>query len=347
MNQLGVLSFSSAEGSRENSFYRSNAPLSWGFYPDIEHWAALYSSYVCKKVAPYPVRRYGSSPAGPPNGQHRKYGLWYTTDPTAQGLPRFTSLVKQQLHACGVDAVSERSFSKNGAAVDASDTGTEAAQAAADFQNNNVTTVLYMGGTEGRLSNALDAIRYYPEIVVAGNLLNDNNFFGQVQNQNAWRNAWAMTFHIRIASLQQSPGYRAYKEGDPSGDDSAGNVARDAYRDHFNFFQGVQVAGPRLTPQSIDRGFHAIPPHTSTDAFSPALYFDAGDYTSLKDAAEEWWDPTGQSPPGGTPSRRPGCYRMVRQGQRFSAGRWAGGDDVYRNTNDPCTGYSGTAVIRP
>jgi len=347
MNQLGVISFSSTEGSRENSYYRKNAPLSWGFFPDVEHWAKLYSTYVCTKVAPYPVRKYGNpSGVGPPNGGKRKFGFWSTSDPTAPGLQRFADLVETELQSCGVTPLSKRTFSKNGYAADSSDTGTEAAQAAADFQSKGVTTVLYLGGTEGRFSGSTDAIKYYPEIVVAGSLDNDNNFIGQTQDQNTWQNAWAMTFHIRIASLQESPGYRAYKEGDPSGDDSAGTWARDEYRDVFNLFQGIQVAGPRLTPQSIDKGFHAIPPHSSSDPFSPALFFDPGDYTSLKDGAEEWWDPSGQSPPGGTPSRRPGCWRMVQKGQRWLAGHWPSGDDAFRNTSDPCTGYGGAIRLR-
>ena len=346
MAQHGVLVFSSQQGSLPNSTYRRNAPLSWGFYPDVEHWAELYTTYVCQKVAPYPVKHFNRGD-GPPNGSKRKYGLYYTTDPASPHLHLFAEIVKDKLQKqCGVTGV-EATHQYNGFAVDASDTGTDAANAAAKFQSNDVTTILYLGSIESKLSASLDAIKYYPEIVIAGNLDNDNNFNGQVQVQTAWQNAWAMTFHVRISRLQDSPGYRAYKEGDPSGDENAGTWARDEYRDNFMFFQGIQVAGPRLTPQSMDKGFHAIPEHTSSDPFSPALYFDPGDYTSLKDGAEEWWDPQGQSPPGGTPSRRPGCFRMTRNGQRFPAGRWPKGDGVFSGgTADPCTGYGGSIQTR-
>jgi hypothetical protein len=346
MNQLHVLTFSSTQGSLPGAHYRKNAPLSWGFFPDIEHWAALYSTYICKRVAPYPVSHYGSPQgAGPPNGSKRKYGFWYTTDPAWPQVKEFATLVKSQLKSqCGVTGI-DATYARNGFTVDNGDTGTDAAQAAAKFQSGGVSTVLYLGGTEGKFSDALDAIHYYPEIVVAGNLVSDNNFFGQLQNQNAWADAWAMTYHIRISRLQDAPGYRAYKEGDPAGDDGAGTFARDEYRDHFMLFQGIQVAGPKLTPQSIDQGFHAIPTRPSTNPFTPALYFDPNDYTALKDAAEEWWDPQGQSPPGGTPSRRPGCYRMTLQGGRFPAGKWSAGDRAFANRSDPCTGYSGSVSL--
>ena len=342
MAQLGIVNFSSTQSGLPNQFYRKNAPLGWGFYPDVEHWAALYSSYICKRVAPYPVSHYGSSQGtGPPNGSKRKFGFWYTVDPGAPQITYFAEQVKDQIGSqCGVTGV-DATYSRDGYAVDSGDTGTEGAEAVAKFQQAGVTTVLYLGGTETRFAESADAVKYYPEIVVAGNLSNDNNFIGTTQNQNVWRNAWDMTFHVRLNRLEDSPGYRAYKEGDPTGDTSAGVVARDAYQDHFMLFQSIQVAGPRLTPQSVDRGFHAIPPKVSANPYSPALYFDTGDYTMMKDAMEGWWDPQGRplNPTGG--AQVPGCWRLVSQGKRYTAGHWPSGDNVFRNRSDPCTAYGG------
>jgi hypothetical protein len=340
MARLGVVTFSSTEAGLTNDFYRSNGPLSWGFWPDIEHWEALLSTYLCTKVVPYPVKRFNGG-AGAANGGTRKIGIFYPVDAAEPGLQHFVELLLADLQRCGVDDLVEATYPKSGFVVDSTDTGTDATEAAARFQSEDVTTVIYVG-TEGRFTASLDAIRYYPEIVVAGDLENDDNYVGQLQNQNVWRNAWAMTFHIRINRLEDAPGYRAYKEGNPNGDDSAGVFARDLYRDHFMLFQAIQVAGPRLTPESVDKGFHAIPERPSGDPFSPAFFFDDGDFTSVKDAMEAWWDPSGRSRGGGTPSRRPGCWRVVREGQRFLAGQWIGKDDVFDNgSEDPCSGYDG------
>src|SRR5581483_1652672 len=203
MNQQGVLTFSSTLGSLPNSYFRKNAPLSWAFFPDVEHWASLYSTYICEKVAKYPVDHFGNpSGAGSPNGGKRKFGFWYTTDPGGPQFTQFAELAIQQMQSqCGVTGVTA-TYSKNGFTVDASDTGTEAAQGAAKFQSAGVTTVLYLGGTEGKFSQALSAIHYFPEIVVAGNLGNDGIGFGQTQTQDAWQNASVMTYHIRIHRLQ-------------------------------------------------------------------------------------------------------------------------------------------------
>jgi hypothetical protein len=344
MNQLGVLSFGSSAGSLPGDVYRSHAPLSWGFYPDVEHWAQMYTTYLCSKVAPYPVSHFGNPQGvGAPNGQKRKYGLWYTTDASRPGVRLFAKLVKQDLHQCGITPVTERTYAVDGYIQNSKDNGSDGAQAAADFQAKGVTTVLYLGGMETSLTKSLDTIRYYPEIVVGGSLNNDGNTGATFQNQTVWANAWDMTFHIRQDRLEDSPGYRAYKEGNPNGDDPAGFYAEEDYRDHFMLAEGIQVAGPRLTAHSMSDGFHAIPEHTSNDPFSPALYFDPNDYTAMKDAQEGWWDPNGQ-PPGSTGA--PGCWRLVNAGHRYPIGRWPKGDDAFRNRSDPCTGYAGGINIQ-
>jgi hypothetical protein len=348
MARLGVLSFSSQLSGTPNEFYREVAPKAWGFWPDVERAEDLYSTYVCQKVKPYKVRKYGNpSGVGPPNGAPRTYGIFYPVDPAQPGLTLFSELLLDDLKKkCNITPV-ESTYSKEGYAIDSNDTSAEAAQAVARFQQENVTTVLYVG-VEGRFTASADAVRYYPEIVVAGNLENDDNYIGQTFNQNVWQNAWGTTYHTRINRLEDAPGYRAFREGDPQSPpgDSAAIHARDDYSDHFMLFQAIQVAGPKLTPESVDEGFHAIPERASTDSFTPAFFFDPGDYTSVKDAAEIWWDTSGRSRGGGTPSNKPGCWRMTRGGERSLAGHWPGGDDVFKNSSDPCNGYDGGIKLR-
>jgi hypothetical protein len=340
----GVLTFSSTEATLRNAFYRESRPLSWGFWPDVEHWADQYSTYVCTKVAPYPVSHYGRNQGqGAPNGQPRKYGLFYTNDPDEPGLQHFAALVKEQLRQrCNVTGV-ERSFPESGYTVDGSDTGADQTQTAVAFQQNEVTTILYLGGVESKLSAALAAQQYYPEIVLAGDLSNDHNFVGTFQNQDSWKNAWATTFHIRKGKREETPGFQAYKEGYPSGPHQRdGGRAEEYYFDHFMLFVGIQAAGPRLIPEQVEAGFHAIPERASSDPFVAAFYFDPNDYTAVKDSAEQWWSVTDR-PPG---SNEPGCWKMVREGRRFIAGTWPAGDDAFVNQADPCTGFSGGINLR-
>ena len=155
--------------------------------------------------------------------------------------------------------------------------------------------------------------------------------------------AWAQTFALRVNRAEDSPGYRAYKEGDPDGDANGVFITRIIYPDHFMLFQAIQVAGPRLTPDTIDEGFHAIPEKESVDPYIAAFFFDPGDYTSVKDSAEQWWDPQGR-PLGG--DAQPGCWRMTYEGKRSLIGQWIGGDDVFKHPDDPCNGFQGGRRIK-
>ncbi len=347
LSARGVLSFTQQTALR-NEFFRRNAPLAWGFWPDVERWAPTYISYVCSKLAPHPVRRFNAG-QGPPNDEQRRFGLFYTTDPGEPGLQHFARLVKQGLRDCGVEWETEVTFPKARFAVDSSDSGVDQTQGVARFMDNDVTTVLWLGGVEGRFTPAADAAKYYPEIVFAGDMELDNNVTARHQNPNVWRNAWGTHYQLRMGRPEEQHAYQAYRESYAQASRDQARYADDVYRDHFMLFQAIQVAGPRLTPESIDQGFHAIPEKESTDPYIAAFFFDPGDYTSVKDSTEVWWDPQGVPPGGadeGSASGVSGCYRLVNEGHRYLAGRWQGGDDAFRNPDDPCTGFEGARRMR-
>jgi hypothetical protein len=94
------------------------------------------------------------------------------------------------------------------------------------------------------------------------------------------------------------------------------------------------VAGPKLSPASIERGLRAVPAINSTDPYRPSCYFKPGEYTCVKDAVELWWDPNGDSPQDSAP----GCWRMVADGRRYAVGKWPRGDRAFDNRRDPCNG---------
>ena len=351
MASRGVLVFTQ-ETALPNAVFNkdTNRKKLWGFWPDVEHWAAQYTSYVCTRVNGYPVRRFGNpSGQGSPNGDDRRFGLYYTSDPGEPGLHRFRDLVKAGFEECGLEWVTEATFPRSGFAVDGGDSGQEQAEAVQKFQANDVTTVLWLGGIEGRFTHTADAARYYPEIVLAGDLDGDNNVTARQQARNVWQNAWATSFQLRFDRPEQTPGFRAYKEGDPNATTDESRFANSDYRDHFMLFQAVQVAGPRLHPDTIDEGFHAIPEKQSTDPYIASCFFDPGDYSCVKDATEQWWDPNGIPQGGVTPgesTHATGCWRLVEGGQRYLAWRWPAEETTVFRNDDPCTGYEGFRRLR-
>jgi hypothetical protein len=339
-----------------NSLFKSYAPYLWSFWPDQEHQAEMFKDYFCKRIAPFKVDHSGNSAD---MGTQRKYGFLYTTDPGAPGLTQFAHLAKSELMQ-GCPNVSaplnfsknDYTYSRNGYATDTNPTAASEAQTNVQkMQIDGVTTILWLSGYETQTSQAADAAGWHPEWVLAGDLLNDQTEEAQAQQGNAWKYARIMTNQLRDDKAADSPCRDAIKEGDPYATNYDQNRACGIYRPFFMLFRGIQVAGPYLTPQSVDQGNHSLQAVQSTDPYLASCYFDPGDYSCVKDAEEEWFDPSAPDPNGGAANGNTGmgCWRESEGGKRYIAGKWTQTDPAFvASSNTPCnTTTDGQENINP
>jgi hypothetical protein len=163
-----------------------------------------------------------------------------------------------------------------------------------------------------------------------------SNSHAHEENQTEWQQAVGITFDYRRDAEHTQWWYRAYREACPACSEpsaSDGSYAPEIYDTLQLLFTGIQLGGPRLTAQTIDRGLHAIPPTASPSPYRPAAYLVPGNWSYLKDAVGVWWDPRGQTPDAGAP----GCYRLVAAGQRYRVGAWPSGDASVKAAG-PCQG---------
>lgn len=329
MAKFGVLNFGTF-GSRPESFFRQFPKLVWGYMPSIEQQAQSYASHVCEKVVPHPVSFSGNGDAGSP----RRLGLIRTTDPDQPGMQHFAREVRRLIEGCGGEFVAEATFPSAGYNQDTRYTPQYATTAMAEFSQAGVTTVIWAQGWEPNFSRAAANTGYRPEWVVAGDGVHEGNDRGQAQEPSVWRHAWVVTPLTRTPERDSRHCYLAAKEADPSFHSGDANYACRHYENIRQLFTGIQVAGPRLEPNSVDKGFRAIPAVSSPDPMVPACYYEPGDYTCVKDAMAMWWDPAAQS----SATTSPGCWRLPQEGKRYRSGHWPAGDvpaqqDVSR---DPC-----------
>jgi hypothetical protein len=340
MAQRGVMNFGSVAG-RDQSFFAKYPKLIWGYLPSIQQQARLFSTYVCARVVNKPVQFSGNTNM---NGQKRVLGMLSTTDPNRSGYTTFSRIVKRDVEACGGKFAADNTFPVAGSDNSAANTPDVAARNIADFQGKGVTTIIWPQGQETSTTRAAQAVGYLPEFVVGGDSVMEGNYNGGQQGQAAWDHAFVVTNITRLESARQQQCYLAYKEAEPDAPDDPDVTlhACNLYRDPFQLFLGIQVAGPRLTPSSIDQGFRAIPKIASSDPHLPACYYEPDDYTCVKDAQVEWWDSSGQSS-----ASTPGCYRMVEEGKRYRAGTWPNGNvaDLKRPGVDQCNNYLGDLHI--
>ena len=339
MAKRGVLNFGSF-AAREASFFQKYPKLIWGYLPSLEIQASIFVGQVCRQVAPFPV-----SGTGNPQdvGKPRKYGYWATKDQGRPELVKLAALIKSSLKSqCNIDvSEAEHYFPFAGYAQDNRNTNREAQAAAADMSQKSITTVIWPGGLDTTFTKAAAALNYRPEIIGLGDGTLDTDANATFQEQSVWNGAKIVTQATRLDDQRQGLCYRAYREADPDGDDAEIRAEGcDYYNDLRQLFTGIQVAGPRLGPTSIDKGFRAIPKIKSSNPEVPACFYEPGDYTCVKDAMVERWDRNAENGQG--------CYRMREGGQRYFADVWPEQDvAAAEKPDDPCNTFGSSYLVNP
>ena len=342
MARKGVLNFGSF-GLRPEKFFQGFPKLIWSYLPSIEQHHKTFNSYLCKKVIPNKVQMSGNPNE---NGKDRKFGIIRTSDQKQEGLRIMAAKVEAGMKECGYtqDFV-YATMPECCLAQDNGEVPAYAQQQMADFKSKGVTTIIWPGGINGNYGKSAASQSYYPEWIILGDSLLDANYPVRLsQNGASFDNkAIVVTPQTYEPALEQQLCYRAFREANqtmPRGD--LYSYVCDDYKNLFQFFVGVQVAGPRLGPTSVDKGFHAIPQRRSGNPQVPACFYLPGDYTCVKDAQMEIWDDDGV-PPG---DNRPGCWRAIEGGTRYLPEQIPGGNvrDQMKNPNDPasepCNGYT-------
>ncbi|HEX9888416.1 MAG TPA: hypothetical protein VGA69_02980 [Nitriliruptorales bacterium] len=315
LNELGIVSFignwTGITGfGQTEAFFRKRPGHAWSYNPSLDNRADLYSSYVCSKVAPYQVSFSGNDD----HGQERVFGLLRTVSVTDYAV--YGEMIRQRLRDCGM-TFAEGTYGAAGSEDDAA-----AATNIARFRQEGVTTILFTG-SDVTHTQAAGGLGWYPEWVLAGDDTSEREFQSRIQHQGAFQYVRGVTVYPAVTDPQDQACVRAYLEVEPDAPmaDITGTACQ--FFHHLRqVFIGIQVAGPRLTPEAMDRGFHAIPAIPSGDPEVPACFYEPGDFTCVKDAQAQWWDPQGQAPG----RRGNGCWRMIEQGQRYLAGTWPEGD---------------------
>ena len=338
MAGAGRVHFSVLQNQAEH--YRRHPGLLWSYRPSLEIQVAQFASYVCSKVAAHPVSFSGNDD----HGASRVLGLLFTDHEGAGSLTRFAELAREEIEACGVEFAHVARFANYGSVYSGSP-NTEAIENVAAFQDAGVTTIVWAQGFDAEHSKAAAQLGYEPEWVVAGDGAHDGYAPQTHQDQEVWEHAWVVTIQpLQTGSVFETRCAQVLSEHGDLGRQDISHLCtfRNYYTQLRQLFTGIQVAGPKLTPQTMDRGFHAIPPVPSTDPQVPASYYDPGDYTCVKDATAGWWDPEGPNSLGTGAASNSGCWRMAEGGRRYLVDGWPDGDVTAQQApDDPCNQYSG------
>jgi ABC-type branched-subunit amino acid transport system substrate-binding protein len=252
----------------------------WGLVPDCNKQADALADFVNKELANKPAAFAGGNLQGRP----RKIAFIGPDNPDSQAC---TTQAINRLRAEGVSVADSRSYP-----LDIASLQPTAQRFVSELQGEGVTTVILETDPITPFFMTSDAAQagWTPEWVVGGALL-DQDFVGQLMNQDEWSHAFGISLFGQLLPERATAGFTAYRSESPT-TDPAKFVVDQAYYELYQLAAGIQMAGPELNPATFAAGlqrYHGGPGPAGTWAFPP------GDYTAPQDARIIWWKPSGVS----------------------------------------------------
>ena len=369
---LGVMCFCTT--TVPSSYYLNWAPYVWGNgLPDETQGYDMRAEMVCDEIAPYPPQFAGEADLNAPVKPKRSFGLIWpgasalvNTDVYRSGAQYFA----QKLQGCGVSLVENVSFpivDTNGPA--------DAQTLMTKFKQEHISDVILVTDPLDPiyLTSGATKQQYFPEWIDTGSALTDQTHFGRLYDQTQWRHAFGLSLLADRVPTALSEEYRIYAWAHGGAKPPAINSATVIYPFTWMFPVGVQLAGPKLTPNTFQCGQPPYASRTHTGPrgaaqavacvgktypglfgypLSPTNYANRvanpvvswgsrlwpwDDYNITDDGTLIWWDATAQGPDE-SGSQGVGMWRYPYGGKRYLFGQ-------FPKTNPPWFNAANTVTV--
>jgi len=338
--QLGVICVACSV-TQANSFYQRTSGYIFGALPSAREYYEMMGDYWGKRLNGKKATMAGPNPEGTadPNptslrNQTRKFGfIWLnanmgTVDPGAQEERDY--FLQKILPAHGVDPKNVVDVSYN---YDPAQGPTEAQTIISKMNSAHVTTLACICDPLMPVFFTREASneQYYPEWFETGTGLTDTTFFGRTYDKAQWSHSFGMSpLWVFFASEEVSDGWREYHHAcDQAGATCAGGggqtdgagVGINVYQNSIlEVFQGIQMAGPKLTAKSFADGQYNYPPTGGTPAY-PLWHITKESPNWIKDFVETWWNSTG-SGKDEVNQNNVGILMKANNGKRYLVDQW-------------------------
>jgi hypothetical protein len=316
--QLHVLCFACAL-SPVNSTVQRDAPYLWGETPTADSLLNTAFSYVIDQL-----NGRDAIWAGDPAWHRRRRSFAvvnYVQNPPVSGA--LTAEIKKRLTAARVNMALGQALTYQ---LDLTSLTDQAVTIAAKLKAAGATTVIFAGDPimPIYLTRTCAAIGYFPEWVITGTAFTDTTTLGRYYDPREWGHAFGISSLAVPTPIQASDAYRLYRWWYGG---RAVPPAKTAVLDLaplMQLYQGIELAGPHLTPASFAEGLFRAPP-AGGSAVAPLEAFGGQgapptpSYTSPADYTFIWFDASArgtdeQGASGG------GLLRYVQGGRRYPEG---------------------------
>ena len=314
----GVLCFGCGL-SVPNATFEKDAPYMWGSLSTPEQYLENVGIFLSKQLNGKPAKWAGDAKF---RKTKRVFGVvHYEQDPPvfSSVADVFAALGKKN----GWEAKESITY-----ILDLAKMPETAASIISKLKASGVTTVVFLGDpiTPIYLTKAATEQNYFPEWIVTGTVLTDTTALARNYDPKQWAHAFGVSTLPVPTTHDSSDAYRIYKwyYGKMP---AANKTASVFFPNLMQVFQGIQMAGPDLTPQTFAGGMFRLPPTGGTPAAPRNSYgnakqfaFAKADYTSVDDSTLLWWDATakGSDEQG---KEGTGLYAYVNGGKRYLPGK--------------------------
>jgi hypothetical protein len=316
-----------------------NAPYVWGQTPTADSLLNTAFSYVIDQLSGRDAIW-----AGDPAWHHRRRSFAVVNYVQSPPVPTpLTAELKKRLTAARVSMALGQSLTYQ---LDLTTLTDQAVTIAAKLKASGATTVIFAGDPimPIYLTRACAAEGYFPEWVITGTAFTDTTTLARYYDQREWAHAFGISGLAVPISVQASDAYRLYRWWYGGRAIPGAKSAALVLVPLVQLFQGIELAGPHLTPASFAEGLFRAPPAGGGPTTPLEAYGNQGapptpSYTSPADYTFIWYDATasGSDEQGADGA---GLLRYVQGGRRYRAGSMPSGPVPMFSLAGSVTSYS-------
>ncbi|MEY2473767.1 MAG: hypothetical protein QOK28_3096 [Actinomycetota bacterium] len=309
-----IISFGEQGDYFNGSWLADHRPYTWTTRADATLLMRLAGEFACKNL----VGRVAEHAGGALASQKRVFGFLYQdNDGYRRSLPEF----RDALAPCGGTVKVAIGFPGDGGS---SADGNTVSSAVARMRAQGVTTVVASVDVldSALVGSTATAQSWFPEWFVTGMGLLDENLDATLQDSAQWTHAFGIGAapisdpQLNAGDVNPIIGMRAYHEIDPSGSPDF-NITIRLFAQLEQIANGIQMAGPNLTPQTFEQGLMRMGPRVQDlPPWEVVGGFGTGDYSFADKVGILWWDPNA---PNDTSTS--GAYRWINGGKRYGLGQ--------------------------
>jgi hypothetical protein len=246
-----------------------------------------------------------------------------TSEPPAPGYAELTAELAKKLRAGHVNLASPTDLVYT---LNLTTLPTQAATLAEKLKSSGATSVVFAGDPimPIYLTKACAAIGYFPEWIITGIVLTDTSTLGRYYDQQEWAHAFGVTSLAVPVPVAAGDADHLYRWWYGSTASPASRAAPAIIPPISQFFTGVQLAGPDLTPSNFTTGLFRAPPAGGGPTSPLQAYGFRGaaplpSYSSPADYTFLWYDAAAKGPDEEGVNAA-GLMRYVNGGVRYKAG---------------------------